>query len=83
MNSSMINKIAKAKRYAEEPERVQFKNRVLFSSYCVAVEPFRLLPAIPSHGRMSEPDANSSSLTNRGGTRPVELAEQRRRVMAR
>lgn len=24
MNSSMINKIAKAKRYAEEPERAQF-----------------------------------------------------------
>ena len=24
MNSSMINKIAKAKRYAEEPERIQF-----------------------------------------------------------
>ena len=24
MNSSIINKIAKAKRYAEEPERIQF-----------------------------------------------------------
>ena len=24
MNSSMVNKIAKAKRYAEEPERIQF-----------------------------------------------------------
>lgn len=24
MNSSMINKIAKAKRYADEPERIQF-----------------------------------------------------------
>jgi hypothetical protein len=24
MNSSMINKIAKARRYAEEPERIQF-----------------------------------------------------------
>lgn len=26
MNSSMINKIAKAKRYADEPERIQFKH---------------------------------------------------------